>query len=120
MWALAQWESACLWSKYERVRSPHAQPKFMIVTTITVPDGEFFFTQGVEIDYGAQGDTQKQALNNFREGILATLMHIASANMLTPGKYKTKGPASEEVLAQFKIPEAVTKTVELPDSIPFF
>ena len=40
---------------------------------LLVPDGKYWFAQGLEIDYGAQGDTPKQAKENFQRGLFATI-----------------------------------------------
>lgn len=43
------------------------------LSVLIVPDGDFWFAQGLEINYGAQGDSIKDAQNNFQEGLMATL-----------------------------------------------
>lgn len=43
------------------------------VHTTTVQDGSFWYTQGREIDYGAQGDTAQESFDNFVEGLRMTL-----------------------------------------------
>jgi hypothetical protein len=40
---------------------------------LLVPDGKFWFAQGLEIDYGAQGDDVAEARKNFEEGLYATI-----------------------------------------------
>jgi hypothetical protein len=45
----------------------------MDVTVLVVEDGRFYFAQGVGVDYGAQGDTVSEAVENFRVGLIATL-----------------------------------------------
>jgi hypothetical protein len=40
---------------------------------VIVPDGKFWFAQGLEIDYGAQGDTAEEAKAHFFHGLAATL-----------------------------------------------
>jgi hypothetical protein len=40
---------------------------------LIVPDGEFWYAQGLEIDYGAQGDTKEEAKINFQAGLYATI-----------------------------------------------
>jgi hypothetical protein len=42
-----------------------------------VPDGKFWFAQGLEIDYAAQGDSVDEAKKNFEEGLEATIdLHL--------------------------------------------
>ncbi len=44
---------------------------------LIVPDGKFWFAHGLEIDYGAQGDSVDDAKRNFQEGLLKTIeMHL--------------------------------------------
>ena len=40
---------------------------------ILIPDGDFWFAQGLEIDYAAQGDTVENAQENFQNGLAATI-----------------------------------------------
>ena len=42
-----------------------------------LPDGPFWFAQGLEIDYGAQGDSIEDAKKNFEDGLEATIdLHL--------------------------------------------
>ena len=42
-----------------------------------VPDGRFWFAQGLEIDYGVQGDSPEEARKNFEDGLEATIdLHL--------------------------------------------
>lgn len=44
---------------------------------LLVPDGKFWYAQGLEIDYGVQGDTPQEAKENFEKGLFATIdLHI--------------------------------------------
>lgn len=43
------------------------------LSVLIVPDGAFWFAQGLEINYGAQGDTVEDAQSNFQQGLLATI-----------------------------------------------
>ena len=43
------------------------------LSVLIVPDDKFWFAQGLEIDYGAQGDTVEEAQENFQQGLLATI-----------------------------------------------
>jgi hypothetical protein len=43
------------------------------LSVLIVPDEDFWFAQGLEIDYGAQGDTPEDAQVNFQAGLLATV-----------------------------------------------
>lgn len=40
---------------------------------VIIPDGDYWFSQGLEIDYAAQGDTIKNAQENFQNGLAATI-----------------------------------------------
>jgi len=42
-----------------------------------IPDGKFWFAQGLEIDYAVQGDSIEEAKRNFEEGLEATIdLHL--------------------------------------------
>jgi hypothetical protein len=42
-----------------------------------VPDGKFWFAQGLEIDYATQGDTLEEAKQNFAQGLAGTIdLHL--------------------------------------------
>jgi hypothetical protein len=43
------------------------------LSVLIVPDGDFWFAQGLEINYGAQGDTVEAAQMNFQDGLKATI-----------------------------------------------
>ena len=44
---------------------------------LLVPDGKFWFAQGLEIDYGTQGDDKEEARKNFQQGLLASIdLHL--------------------------------------------
>jgi len=43
------------------------------LSVLIVPDGDFWFAQGLEINYGAQGDSVEGARENFQNGLLATI-----------------------------------------------
>lgn len=44
---------------------------------LILPDGKFWFAQGLEVDYGAQGDTIEQAKEHFEQGLAGTVrLHI--------------------------------------------
>jgi hypothetical protein len=54
-----------------------------------VDDGPFWYAQGLEIDYGAQGDTIEEAKKNFEMGLEQTIdfhlsVHGNIVNMLEP------------------------------------
>jgi hypothetical protein len=42
---------------------------------LIVPDGRFWFAQGIEIDYGVQGDSVEDAKKKFGKGLAATIHH---------------------------------------------
>lgn len=50
--------------------SPSRLTKFM--TALIVPDGRFYFAQGVEEDYGAQGDSVEEAKRHYLKGLEMT------------------------------------------------
>ena len=43
------------------------------LSVLIVPDENFWFAQGIEIDYGAQGDTVEDAQKHFQEGLTKTI-----------------------------------------------
>jgi len=45
----------------------------MNVNVLIVPDGLTYWAQGVEIDYGAQGESAEKAKENFTLGLAATI-----------------------------------------------
>jgi len=47
------------------------------LSVLIVPDEKFWFAQGLEINYGAQGDTPEDAQKHFQEGLAKTIhQHI--------------------------------------------
>lgn len=40
---------------------------------VLIPDGKYWFAQGLEIDYAAQGDSVEDAQENFQNGLSATI-----------------------------------------------
>jgi hypothetical protein len=47
------------------------------LSVLIKPDDQFWFAQGLEINYGAQGDTPEEAKENFQLGLLATIdLHL--------------------------------------------
>src|SRR5438552_18177976 len=51
----------------------HAAVAIWNLSVLIVPDDKFWFAQGLEINYGAQGDTPEEAQQNFQQGLLATI-----------------------------------------------
>ena len=51
----------------------HAAVAIWNLSVLIVPDENFWFAQGLEINYGAQGDTPEDAQDNFQQGLLATI-----------------------------------------------
>ena len=51
----------------------HAAVAIWNLSVLIVPDDKFWFAQGLEINYGAQGDTPEEAQENFQAGLLATI-----------------------------------------------
>lgn len=43
------------------------------LSVLIVPDEDYWFAQGLEINYGAQGDTKEEAQANFQAGLAATI-----------------------------------------------
>src|SRR5688500_10757407 len=43
------------------------------LSVLIIPDGDIWFAQGMEINYGAQGDSPEDAQANFQAGLLATI-----------------------------------------------
>jgi hypothetical protein len=43
------------------------------LSVLIVPDGKFWFAQGLEIDYGAQGSSLEDAKKNFERGLAGTI-----------------------------------------------
>jgi len=49
-----------------------------------MPDGKFWFAQGLEIDYATQGDTPEQAKELFAEGLASTIdLHLRTHGHIT-------------------------------------
>jgi len=58
---------------------------------LVVPDGNGWFAQAFEIDYGVQGNTPEQVKKRFEEGLAATIQHNVDIfeginNMLHPNQ----------------------------------
>src|ERR1700735_2146418 len=51
----------------------HAAVAIWNLSVLIVPDEDFWFARGLEINYGAQGDTIEDAQDNFQQGLLATI-----------------------------------------------
>lgn len=43
------------------------------IRVVIVPDGKFYFAQGLEIDYAAQGATVEEVKSNFEVGLTETI-----------------------------------------------
>lgn len=44
---------------------------------VILPDGKFWYAQGLEVDYGAQGDSVEDAKKNFEQGLSGTaFLHV--------------------------------------------
>ena len=49
----------------------------MDLRVLIVRDGQFWFAQGLELDYGAQGNTLEDAIEHFERGLAATVtLHV--------------------------------------------
>jgi hypothetical protein len=69
---------------------------------LVVPDGNGWFAQAFEIDYGVQGKTVEEAKKRFEEGLAATIQHNVDIfqsidNMLHPNQdwYTMKAETEE-------------------------
>lgn len=51
----------------------HSAVAIWNLSVLIVPDENFWFAQGLEINYGAQGDSEEDARKNFEQGFLATV-----------------------------------------------
>lgn len=38
-------------------------------------DGNYWFAEGIDYDYASQGDTYREAIDNFQAGLQATVLH---------------------------------------------
>jgi hypothetical protein len=84
-----------------------------------IPDGRFWWAQGMEIDYGTQGDSVDQAKRHFEDGLIRTaalnLERLGNVDGLSELK-------SQEViddlgdLAQFKL---LSSTPKVDWALPF-
>lgn len=71
---------------------------------LIVPDGQFFFAQGVEKDYAAQGNTVEEAKSNFTAGLEATKkLHLERF-----GEVRIV-PAPEDVIADLRATEGLVE-----------
>ena len=72
-----------------------------------VPDGDFWFAQGLEIDYAVQGDSVEEAKKNFEKGLEASI----DLNLKLHGNIeKLLVPAPPEVLQEAARNKAKTQT----------
>lgn len=55
----------------------------MTVKVVSVRDGESWFTQGVDVNYGAQGESIEESVSNFKLGLEATIRARRVRGMLT-------------------------------------
>jgi len=54
------------------------------LSVLIVPDENFWFAQGLEINYGAQGDSPEDAQKHFQEGLCGTIcQHIKTYGEIT-------------------------------------
>jgi hypothetical protein len=67
------------------------------LSVLIVPDGDFWFAQGLEINYGAQGDTVEDAQKNFQAGLKATIQQHLKVHGNIEGILKF---ASSEILKE--------------------
>ena len=72
-----------------------------------IPDGNFWWCEGVDWDYGAQGDTRDQALINFKRGFERTI----ELNIKKFGKFdKSKWKRGISV----KVPDSIFQRIKCP------
>ena len=83
--------NSALRSRVRRVRpSPErARSRFRVVI---VPDGDLWFAQGLEIDYGVQGASEEDAKRNFEYGLEATVEAHLQINGTIEGLLKVAPP----------------------------
>lgn len=67
-----------------------------------LPDGPFWYAQGLEIDYGAQGNSIEDAKRNFEKGLEATVdLHLKThgtiENLLDPAPPEVLREAAREL-----------------------
>jgi len=86
----------------------HAAVAIWNLSVLIVPDEEHWFAQGLEINYGAQGDTEKEAQENFQRGLLATIhlhlkVHGSIERILTfaPSQILREAADNKDRIAQF-------------------
>jgi|HubBroStandDraft_6_1064221.scaffolds.fasta_scaffold514468_1 hypothetical protein len=105
----------------------HAAVAIWNLSVLIVPDEEFWFAQGLEIDYGAQGGTVEEAQDNFQQGLVATinqhlkvhghikkLLKFASSDIL---KEAAQHKSSIKLFAQISFHEILDAKTQL--AIPF-
>src|SRR5947207_11901076 len=59
---------------------------------VIVPDGDLWFAQGLEIDYGVQGASEEDAKRNFEYGLEATVEAHLQINGTIEGLLKVAPP----------------------------
>ena len=101
------------------------------LSVLIVPDGKFWFAQGLQIDYCAQGNTIEEAKRNFEDGLESTIdlnvrMYGDIRNLLIPAPSEVlqealQNKASIRVYSQVSVHETGTRwQTQLPfDTISY-
>jgi hypothetical protein len=64
---------------------------------LIVPDGKFWYAQGIEIDYGAQGTSVEDAKEHFEQGLSGTVrLHLQKHGHIEKLLRHTSGEALKE------------------------
>jgi len=99
---------------------------------LIVPDGRFWFPQGLEIDYAAQGDSVSDAKKQFSKGLTATIdLHlkiygdIRKLLRVAPSEawqeLWTADNVQPKIYSQVSVHEVIPTNVleAIPDPLPF-
>ena len=78
------------------------------LSVLIVPDEEFWFAQGIEINYGAQGDSEEDAKSNFEAGLLDTIClhlrvhgHIKNLLKFAPSRVLVGAAKNKSLIQRF-------------------
>jgi len=70
----------------------------MKVKAIIVPDGNYWYVQGISEDYGVQGDSQEEAKEYFCRGLASTIKLRKERNFQA-----LSGPPPPELLVELNL-----------------
>jgi hypothetical protein len=78
------------------------------LSVLIIPDGKFWFAQGLEINYGAQGDSEEDAKSNFQAGLLDTIClhlrvhgHIEKLLEFAPSRVLVEAAKNKTLIKRF-------------------